>query len=145
MVEKPQGIAHLPAEAGVSDGVEGLGPVDEAQGPPERPGPVEDVVPASRRKDYPGHLKGAARACGLSCQAPAQVPGDGGQVGHDQLRLLKHFGVEALQDEPRCCWLGRGGWRGRHRHQEGVIDVAAAVFPDRGNGAPGDKLPGDGD
>ena len=36
------------------------------------------------------------------------------------------------------------GW-GRHGHQEGVIDVAAAVFPDSGDGAPGDKLPGDGE
>ena len=66
MVEKSQGIAHLPAEAGVGDGVEGLGPVDEAQGPPVRPGPAFDVVPASRRQDYLGHLKGAARAWGLS-------------------------------------------------------------------------------
>ena len=71
MVEKPQGIAHLPAEAGVSDGVEGLGPVDEAQGPPESPGPIEDVVPASRRKDDPGHLKGRGPGPG------AELPGAG--------------------------------------------------------------------
>jgi hypothetical protein len=51
------------------------------------------------------------------------VLGADGEVPHHQFRPLKHPGIEALQDEVPVSG-------GRHRHQEGVIDVAAAVFPD---------------
>lgn len=47
--------------------------------------------------------------------------GAGAQVSHDQLRPAEDPGVEALQDEVR----GRGAFYG---YQEGVMDVAVAVF-----------------
>jgi hypothetical protein len=56
-------------------------------------------------------------------QTPAHVRGEGAQVLHDEVRAGKDPGIEALQDE-------MFGNRTRHRHQEGVVDVALAICPD---------------
>jgi hypothetical protein len=51
------------------------------------------------------------------------VLGANDQVPHHQFRPPKHPGIEALQDEAPVSG-------GIHRHQEGVIDIAAPIFPD---------------
>ena len=43
--------------------------------------------------------------------------------------------IEALQNKVRFC-------RALHRHQEGVIDIAVAVFPEVQDPALGGELPG---
>ena len=49
--------------------------------------------------------------------------GEGAEIPHDQFRLTKHPRVEALQDKVRFS-------RGIQGYQEGVIDIAAPIFPD---------------
>jgi hypothetical protein len=57
------------------------------------------------------------------------------EVSHDQFRPAKNVGIEALQNKVRC----RGAL---NRHQEGVIDIAAAIFPDIQDPALGGELCG---
>jgi hypothetical protein len=66
------------------------------------------------------------------------VLGANAQVPHYQFRPSKHPGIEALQDKVPVS----GGPQG---YEKGVIDVAAAVFPDARNPAPGGKLLGGGE
>lgn len=57
--------------------------------------------------------------------------GQGAQVPHDQFRLPKNLGIQTLQDKTRFPRDFQGYYRGKvpHRYQEGVIDIAAAIFP----------------
>ena len=71
VMEHAQGIADFPGVPGIFDGVKGLGGVNKAQGPPERPAGVNDVVPAVPGQEHPGHLKAAAGAQGRPRQTPA--------------------------------------------------------------------------
>ena len=134
-MEPAQGIADFPGVPGIFDGVKGLGRVNKAQGAPERPAGVNDVVPAVPGQEHAGHLPAAAAAEGREGQTPAHVVAHGAEVPHDQFRLAEHVKVEALQDKKRFC-------RARQRHQEGVIDIAVAVFPDVQDPALGGELPG---
>ncbi len=49
--------------------------------------------------------------------------GKGAHVEHDKFRLTKHLGVDPLQDEVLFCFGIQG-------YQEGVIDIATAIFMD---------------
>jgi len=65
------------------------------------------------------------------------VRGEGAQVLHDKFRTGKDPGIEALEDEVLGTRIG-------YRHQEGVVDVALAVFPDFQDLALGGELLGGG-
>ena len=54
------------------------------------------------------------------------------EVLHDQLRMGKHPGVEALQNEVSFRLGGQGD-------QKGVIDIALSILPDGQNFAPGSE------
>ena len=122
-VKPAQGRADFLGVPEILDGIKGHGGVNEAQCPPERPAGVNDVVPALPGQEHPGHLKAAAGGKGRQGQTTLHMAGHDGKVSHDQFRLREHPEVEALQNKVRFC-------RSRHRHQEGVIDIAVAVFPE---------------
>ena len=70
-----QGIADFSGVPGILDGVKGLGGVNKAQRPPERPAGVNDVIPAVPGQEHPGHLKAAA----ARLRAPAPDAGPHGR------------------------------------------------------------------
>jgi len=131
-VEQTQGIAHFSPVVPVLEDVESLGVFNEAQGPPEGPCRVQNMVPAVFGQEHPGHLEAAAGAEELTGKTPVHMLGHGAKVPHDQLRLPKHLRIQTLQDKsgfprdlPGCSRLNPA-----HRYQEGVIDITAAIFPD---------------
>ena len=132
-MEPAQGIADFLGVPEILDGVKGHGGVNEAQGPPERPAGVNHVIPALPGQEHPGHLKAAAGCEGRQGQTTAHMVAHGGKVSHDQFRPREHAKVEALQDKVRF-----GG--ALHRHQEGVVDIAVAVFPEVQDPALGGEL-----
>ena len=134
-MEPAQGIADFSGVPGIFDGVKGLGGVNKAQRPPERPAGVNEVVPAVPGQEHPGHLKAAAAALGRQRQTPGHMVAHDTEVSHDQFRPAKHLEVEALQNKVRFC-------RALHRHQEGVIDIAVAIFPEVQDLALGGELLG---
>ena len=135
VMEHAQGIADFLRLPGIFDGVKGLGGVNKAQRPPERPAGVNDVVPAVPGQEHPGQLKAAAVACGRPRQTPGHMVAHDPEVSHDQFRPAEYVQIEALQNKVRFC-------RARNRHQEGIIDIAVAVFPEVQDLALGGELLG---
>ena len=59
--------------------------------------------------------------------------GENPEVLHDQLRMGKYPGVEALHNEVSCRLGGQGD-------QKGVIDIALSILPDGQNFAGGGEV-----
>jgi len=66
MVEQAQGMADFTPVSFILDDVEGLSPLDEAEGTPERTVGVNYVVPAVSGQEHPRQLEAAATTEGLA-------------------------------------------------------------------------------
>lgn len=145
VMEPAQGIAYFPGVGHIFDNIKGLGCADKTEGPPERPAGVDQVVPAIPGQEHPGRFPAAAGPGGSPLKTSAQVLRTSAQVSHDQFRLPKHPGVETLQDEARFFDpIQSRRLPPAHRHQKGVMHVAAAIGLDGDNPALGGEGTGHG-
>ena len=122
-MEHAEGIADFSGVLDIFDGVKWLGTINKADGAPERATWVEPMVLSFLCQQHAHHFPATARAGWSTLQPLANMLGEGAHVEHDKFRLTKHLGVDPLQDEVLFSFGIQG-------YQEGVIDIATAIFMD---------------
>jgi hypothetical protein len=83
------------------DSIEGLSRIDQAQSPPERALGVDPEIRTVLRGKYFRYLPASIPVGRVLARLPVHVVNENPEILHDQLRVEKNPGIQALQNK----WL----------------------------------------